>query len=153
MSEDFLDTMIRSKGMINDYKVTELIDKDKSILEISTISSSLDNNFDLVVVTDSKSTCLDLIKNGIRLSNRKIAKIKAIFNDTNRESNPFLEQQSREIPGKIPQFGQRLDRDTWQEEQYNNLRPEEREPSFGMGNSNFNDFNRNDPIFRQGSFY
>ena len=145
-SEVLYDTMVRSKGIINNRKITELIIKDLTIIEISTISCGLDISFDLIVTTNSKESSLNLIRNGIILSDGKIAKIKSLFVETKKESNPFIRQ--------------RLDRDDWQEEQFNNLRPDEKvnhnfdkEPIFGMGNSNFNECNRTDPIFRQDSFY
>lgn len=163
MSDFFHDTMIRSKGILNDIKIVDLMKNDFSIEKISTISSLSNINFDLIVETNSKITSLNLIKNGILLSDGRIAKIKVIYNEIKEISKdlPRSRMADGNIPFNIPRFPfeQRIKEDQWEEEQFNNMKPDDqvrpdfdKEPIFGLGNSEYRDFINNDPIFKQESF-
>lgn len=158
MSDEFYNTMIRSKGMISDRNVVELITKDITIDEIGTISCPSNSNFDLIVTTSSKKTCADLIRNGITLSDKRVAKIKAVFIEHKREEKVPSMKHRREMPFGMSDFPfpQRVNDDEWEEEQFNKLQGDDRvrhnfdeEPIFGMGN---NEFSRGEPIFHQNSF-
>lgn len=158
-SDEFYNTMSRSKGMISDRKIAELIANDSTINEISTISHPSDSNLDLIVVTSSKKTCGDLIRNGIVLSDKKVAKVKALFVDPKAEHKMPSMDHRRGMMDRFPFPPQRVNQDEWEEEQFSRLNPEDKvrpnfdeESLFGMGNSQYNEFSRNDPIFHQDSF-
>lgn len=161
MSDEFYNTMIRSKGMISDRNIVDLITKDITIDEISSVSEPSNTIFDLMVTTSSKKTCADLIRNGITLSDNRIAKVKALFVDHLKQNQKHSTEHRRGMPFGMPgfPFPQRMNHDEWEEEQFSKLQGDDRvrpnfneEPIFGMGNSEYNEFSRGEPIFHQDSF-
>lgn len=72
----FIESLELSKKYINDANVIRLINDNHHVLSISTISAVKDSSFGLIVETTNKAAALIMIKNGIKISDGSIVKVK-----------------------------------------------------------------------------
>lgn len=75
----FIEAFEKSKRYINDSRVTSLINDNSNIVNVSTISDPKDSIFGLVIVTNKKSVATMLMKDGIKLSDGTIIKVKVTY--------------------------------------------------------------------------
>lgn len=125
LSDKLNNVILKSKELISQLEITKLIKNNKDIIEVSTISSILDIDFDLIITVLSEECFIKLNIDEITLSNGYIIKPKLIiytYNDSKFKSSSSY-----------------INKDEWEEEQIKS--------NFGMGNDEYNKYNDSSPIF------
>lgn len=104
----FAEVVELSRGYINDKKVVNFIENNNHVLSISTISDPVNSNFGLEIETSSKDVSAILMRNGMKLSDGTIIKIKVTYKKEEISEEPKIHKDGNVAFGRMPSFGKGL---------------------------------------------